>query len=70
MVLTLAVGTLVVVARAGGTLAAQVPDGVESFDAAWTIIRDTHFDPDDERRRLERGSHGTAAACGCGDVHR
>ena len=29
MVLTLAVGSLVVAARAGGTLAAQVPDGVE-----------------------------------------
>jgi carboxyl-terminal processing protease len=24
---------------------AQVPLGVETFDAAWTVIRDTHFDP-------------------------
>ena len=29
MVLTLAAGSLAVVARAGGTLAAQVPDGVD-----------------------------------------
>jgi carboxyl-terminal processing protease len=26
------------------SVAAQVPQGVETFDAAWTIIRDTHFD--------------------------
>jgi carboxyl-terminal processing protease len=25
-------------------LCAHVPDGVETFDAAWTIIRDSHFD--------------------------
>lgn len=25
-------------------VAAQVPQGAETFDAAWTIIRDTHFD--------------------------
>ncbi len=25
--------------------AADIPKGLESFDAAWTIIRDTHFDP-------------------------
>jgi len=43
--LTLMVASLLVVARAGVSLAAQVPDGLETFDAAWTIIRDTHFDP-------------------------
>jgi carboxyl-terminal processing protease len=26
------------------SVAAQVPQAVETFDAAWTIIRDTHFD--------------------------
>ena len=34
---------LVVVAATVG-LTAQVPLGAETFDAAWTIIRDTHFD--------------------------
>jgi carboxyl-terminal processing protease len=24
---------------------AQAPHGVETFDAAWTIVRDSHFDP-------------------------
>ena len=28
----------------GSMVAAQVEHGVETFDAAWTIIRDTHFD--------------------------
>jgi carboxyl-terminal processing protease len=32
------------VALAAALLSAQVPDGVETFDAAWTIIRDSHFD--------------------------
>jgi carboxyl-terminal processing protease len=27
-----------------GRLAADVPKGLETFDAAWTIVRDTHFD--------------------------
>jgi len=34
--------TAVVLATAGA--AAQVPQAAETFDAAWTIIRDTHFD--------------------------
>jgi carboxyl-terminal processing protease len=29
---------------ATATLAAQAPQAVETFDAAWTIVRDTHFD--------------------------
>ncbi|MEP6914428.1 MAG: S41 family peptidase [Acidobacteriota bacterium] len=29
---------------AAAVLPAQVPNGVETFDAAWTIIRDSHFD--------------------------
>ena len=32
------------VAFAFALVSAQVPDGVETFDAAWTIIRDSHFD--------------------------
>ena len=28
----------------GGAASAQVPLGVETFDAAWRIVRDTHFD--------------------------
>src|SRR4051812_7921449 len=43
LILTLAVGSLLVIARA--SVAVEVPDGIETFDAAWTIIRDTHFDP-------------------------
>ena len=27
------------------SLSADVPKGVETFDAAWTLVRDTHFDP-------------------------
>ena len=27
-----------------GLVSAQVPEASETFDAAWTIIRDTHFD--------------------------
>ena len=30
---------------ASAALFADVPKGVETFDAAWTIVRDTHFDP-------------------------
>ncbi len=33
-----------VLALAVTVLSAQVPQGVETFDAAWTIIRDSHFD--------------------------
>jgi carboxyl-terminal processing protease len=32
------------VAVAFALVSAQVPDGVETFDAAWTTIRDSHFD--------------------------
>jgi carboxyl-terminal processing protease len=32
-------------ALAAAPLAAQSPVGVETFDAAWTIVRDKHFDP-------------------------
>ena len=32
------------VAVAGATASAQVPQGLEAFDKAWTEIRDTHFD--------------------------
>jgi carboxyl-terminal processing protease len=35
-----AAAALTIVALAG----AQVPNGVETFDAAWRIVRDTHFD--------------------------
>ena len=31
-------------ALSGAAVAADVPKGVETFDAAWTIVRDTHFD--------------------------
>src|SRR5262249_35377813 len=35
-----------VLSIAAATLAsAQAPKGIETFDAAWTIIRDSHFDP-------------------------
>lgn len=33
------------VALAAALLSAQAPEGVETFDAAWTTIRDSHFDP-------------------------
>lgn len=32
------------VALGFATLSAEVPKGVETFDAAWKIVRDTHFD--------------------------
>ena len=32
------------IALAGPLLSAQPPRGVETFDAAWTIVRDSHFD--------------------------
>ena len=32
------------IALAGAPLSAQPPRGVETFDAAWTIVRDSHFD--------------------------
>lgn len=35
---------LVLSACAGAAVTADVPKAVETFDAAWTIIRDTHFD--------------------------
>ena len=35
---------ILVLFAATASLAAQVPLGVETFDVAWTIIRDTHFD--------------------------
>src|SRR5436190_16635649 len=38
----LAVAVAVVCASAGA--AAQVPQAAETFDAAWTIIKNTHFD--------------------------
>ena len=34
----------IALACASGLLSAQVPQGVETFDAAWTIIKNTHFD--------------------------
>jgi carboxyl-terminal processing protease len=34
----------IVLACASGFVSAQVPQGVETFDAAWTIIKNTHFD--------------------------
>lgn len=41
-----AVVALAVALHVGGALvSAQASKGVETFDAAWTIIRDSHFDP-------------------------
>src|SRR6185436_8055612 len=34
----------IALASASGLVSAQVPQGVETFDAAWTIIKNTHFD--------------------------
>lgn len=34
----------IVLACASGYVSAQVPQGAETFDAAWTIIKNTHFD--------------------------
>jgi carboxyl-terminal processing protease len=36
---------LAVCAATAVPLAAQAPLGLETFDAAWTIVRDSHFDP-------------------------
>ena len=33
------------VLSASAAVSAQSPQGVETFDAAWTIVRDSHFDP-------------------------
>lgn len=35
---------LLTLVSAGGGLRAQEPRAVDTFDAAWTIVRDTHFD--------------------------
>ncbi len=35
---------LALAALGSALLSAQVPHGVETFDAAWTTIRDSHFD--------------------------
>jgi carboxyl-terminal processing protease len=37
--------TAVLVAWAAGAARADVPKALETFDAVWTIVRDTHFDP-------------------------
>lgn len=39
-----AIGAALVLA-ASGVASAQMPQAVETFDAAWTIVRDSHFDP-------------------------
>lgn len=39
-----AILSAVVLACAGTVAGADVPRGVETFDAVWTIVRDTHFD--------------------------
>jgi len=39
------VALVVLAAEAGALLSAQASKGIETFDAAWTIIRDSHFDP-------------------------
>ncbi|MEN3337922.1 MAG: carboxyl-terminal processing protease [Acidobacteriota bacterium] len=44
-VLSLTIVGLLLMTDAVGRTAAQAPDGVATFDAAWTIIRDSHFDP-------------------------
>ena len=41
---SLAIVAAIAFACTSGVAAAQVPQGVETFDAAWKIIRDTHFD--------------------------
>ena len=38
------IGWAVLFLAAAPTISAQVPQAAETFDAAWTIIRDTHFD--------------------------
>ena len=35
---------VVALALSAGFVSAQVPQASETFEAAWTIIRDTHFD--------------------------
>ncbi len=39
-----AIGAAIAVLCASGLVGAQVPEAAETFDAAWTIIRNTHFD--------------------------
>jgi carboxyl-terminal processing protease len=36
---------IAVLCTAAATVSAQGPQAVETFDAAWTIVRDSHFDP-------------------------
>ncbi|HXG55266.1 MAG TPA: S41 family peptidase [Vicinamibacterales bacterium] len=38
------VAAALAVALGAATLSADVPKGIETFDAAWKIVRDTHFD--------------------------
>jgi carboxyl-terminal processing protease len=40
-----AAAAAVVTAVALAILSAQVPQGIETFDAVWTKVRDSHFDP-------------------------
>ena len=35
---------------------AEVPKAIETFDAVWTIVRDTHFDPSFNGVDLSLGS--------------
>src|SRR6185436_15674128 len=42
--IALKLAAVCVLAAAAATVSAQVPQGVEAFDAAWTEIRNTHFD--------------------------
>ncbi len=39
-----AAAALAAMALVAALAGAQVPDGVEAFDAAWTLVRDSHFD--------------------------
>ena len=39
-----AVVTAALVASGAGAISAEVPKALETFDAVWTIVRDTHFD--------------------------
>jgi carboxyl-terminal processing protease len=57
-----------VLALAVSVLSAQVPQGVETFDAAWRIVRDSHFDKtmnglnwDAVRAELRPRAAGTAS---------
>jgi carboxyl-terminal processing protease len=40
-----AAAAAIVIAVASAILSAQVPQGTETFDAVWTKVRDSHFDP-------------------------